>query len=307
MTLRARDPWGHKLGTLILAARPRTATIEGFREVFGPRDAYDAHVFRRLAYDIDPTSPDRMTVMEQLCRLDADECARLAEAYVAQKRDAEAAQAYQRAFDASSDPLLVANNSSFVVRTLYDRGDQDRATKLGEASARTGSAQGLNTLGLLLEWRGDLASAEGYFDQIKESYGDPDSLFGFYYRAKDSAPAYGPKFTRLAAKVFPRGLEKVETSTLPPVPTDGIRIFRLSANARSFGLAEGDIIVGLDGWRVRSKAQYTAARAMDWRPEFVLSRWQKGRYADVAVRGADRLLGFSFDTYPSAGVPTERR
>jgi hypothetical protein len=74
----------------------------------------------------------------------------------------------------------------------------------------------------------------------------------------------------------------------------------LDAQARSFGLDDSDVIVAVDGWRVRSEPQYRAALDLDWRPELALYRWRNGAYADVSVRAPGRALAYEVDTYPRA-------
>jgi hypothetical protein len=162
-------------------------------------------------------------------------------------------------------------------------------------------------MGLLLEWRGDYAAAEPYFDQIRGQYGEAGPLLGFYFRRKEAGtPGFASKFDALAGRALP-GLQKLDRAKLPKMPQSGVRVADATANARAFGLEDGDVIVGLDGWRIQRKADYTLVRDFDWRPEVSVCAWRKGQYFDVVGRGMNRRLGFVYTTYPrEEGMPTVR-
>ena len=228
----------------------------------------------------------------------------LARHLVAVDRDEEAARALRRAFDSASDRVDVANNVLFLVRYHHDRKQAAQASRIAEDAAGTGSGSGLETMGLLLEWRGRLPEAEDYFKQIETRYDDTNSLVGFYHRMSQARRGdYPSRFDRLIRATFPAGLEKLEPERLPSPPRDGVRLSNPGADAGLWGLKDGDIVVGLDGWRVHNKQQYLAVIAFDYRPEVRLYVWRSGRHFEVPARMMNRYLPLDFETYPVAPVP----
>jgi hypothetical protein len=299
--LLRRDPWSFELGYRVLAIRhPKRVPLEDVHRIAGPREDYDMRVLSLVATDADPGSPERIAALEKMCALQSDRCLPLAHQYVAERRDDDAAEAFRRAFASGNDPVLASNNSRFLVLYLHQKGKEDEATEVARSAAETYSARGLHTMALLHEWRDRLQEAETLHRQIESQYDHRDTLFGFLYRVKQRDPTYEPRFAALLKEYFPAGLEKVDPSTLPSPPQDGVRISRLDGLARSFGLEESDVVVGVDGWRVRNEAQFGAAMSLDWRPEVVLRRWRGGSYADVAARISPRRFEIHYDTYPRA-------
>ena len=303
-TLGERDPWSFTLARRTLVARhPVRAPMEEVQAAFARRQGYDMRPLNWVMEVADPSSSGYDDALEAACALRADRCSDLAQHYVAQNRDDEAAQTFQRAFAANRDTVVVANQARFLVRYHHDKGQDAEAMRLAELSAETGASKGLGAMGLLLEWRGRPQEAELYFQRIVQQYDNRMPLLGFYYRARAADASYAPKFAALASRIFPSGPEKLDTATLPVTPTDGVRVSEPSALARSAGLDTGDVIVALDGWRVHNVPQYEAIRELDWRPEFVLHRWRRGRYESLPARAADRLLNFSMANYPLTGAP----
>jgi hypothetical protein len=295
-TLRERDPWQHGLAQLAIQARGGKATVDEIRREFGAASDYDLWVLDRMVEASGPRSPERERLLEDECRLLADRCIDLAEQRVALARDAEAAEALQRAFDAAYSRVAVANSSTLLVRHYHERGDAEQATRVAEDAAGTGAAGGLETMALLHEWRGELAQAEELFTQIERRYGSADELLGHYHRmAAAGGGEYESRLNRLLPKTFPGGLEAFDAGNLPPTPRDGVRI---TSRAERWGLGPGDIIVGLDGWRVHNPQQYFAVRSFDDRPELRLHIWQRGRYVETRARCLNRLLGVDLSGYP---------
>ena len=73
-----------------------------------------------------------------------------------------------------------------------------------------------------------------------------------------------------------------------------------SGRSRAAGLQAGDIIVGLEGWRVDSQQQYTAINAFFERDQVNLTAW-RGHLFKVSGTPPNRLFGIEFRTYPIAG------
>jgi hypothetical protein len=303
--LLARDPWSYEVAWRTVEARfGKKPSSDQIREVLGARAEYDLDVLRWRAEGEGARSPERTRLLEETCRIQADACVELAAHLVALQRDDEAALALRRAFEEADDRVHVANNIAFLVRYEHDRGRTTEAQRIAEDAAGTGSAGGLDTMGRLLEWRGRISEAEAFFDRIDSRYPDPNSavlVIGFYRRMMDRGEAsYEAKFQRRAKDVFPNGLEKLDPATLPFSPADGVAVSSPSADAGLGDLQHGDVVVGLDGWRVRNDRQYWLVKRFDSRPEMAHHVWRKGRYLEARGRFMNRSAPVTLGTYPAA-------
>jgi len=61
--------------------------------------------------------------------------------------------------------------------------------------------------------------------------------------------------------LFPNGLQPMAT-VMTQKPENGVFVEEDSASSRRVRLQAGDIIVGVDGWKVENKQQYDAAIAL---------------------------------------------
>ena len=306
--LLARDPWSYETARRSVDSRfGKKPSPDQIREVYGARADYDLSILRWRAEAVGVRSPERARILEASCRLQADACVELAAHLVPLKRDDEAARALRRAFDAADDRVYVANNVSFLVRYEQDHGRAADAQRIAEAAAATGSARGLEAMGLLLESRGRFPEAEEYFVQIERRYQSANSVnlpLGFYWRMMVRGEAgYEAKFQRGVLGVFPRGLEKLDPATLPPAPADGVGVSHPSVDAELGDLRAGDVVVGLDGWRVRNDRQYWLVRTFDSRPEMTHHLWRKGKYLEARGRFMNRYPPVTLETYPAAPPP----
>ena len=85
----------------------------------------------------------------------------------------------------------------------------------------------------------------------------------------------------------------------PGTPKDGVEIRQTGAKVRRWGLGQGDVIVGIDGWRVQTREQYLAALEFAFRPEVKFNAWHRGRYVEVNARLPDRRLDVELVTLGS--------
>jgi hypothetical protein len=230
-----------------------------------------------------------------------------------------AASAYQRAFDLSSDRIRAANGSGWLVKHYLDEGQHERARAVAEEAGATASGSGLLTLARFHERTGDYQRSEAILEQERARYGgrpqypaereeskdgaqDEDDLIGFYYRMayKRKLAGYESKFLKLAADDFPNGMERAELGSFSGFPTDGVAILKTWPQAERVGLKAGDVIVALDGYRVRSQRQYLLVRGFSDDPELSLILFRHPGYLEVKARSANRLLGFEMRSHKSS-------
>jgi len=101
------------------------------------------------------------------------------------------------------------------------------------------------------------------------------------------------------AKLFPEGLQAAAT-TMPEKPAKGVFVNKDSERSRKAGVRAGDIIVGLEGWRVENDRQYFAINTFKDVDVLKLTVW-RGQLFAVEVPAPRRLMGVELNTYPLKG------
>jgi hypothetical protein len=191
-----------------------------------------------------------------------------------------------------------------------DVGQVARAGAVAEKAASTGSYGGLVTQARFLERTGEIAAAESVLQDGLRRYGnaprnpdeewemrdgeqDSDTLLAFYYRMafEQNVPGYAERFHALADRDFPNGIERLDRASLSGRPSDGISVLKAEPVAERRGMKTGDIIVGLDGVRVRTRRQYFVVAEFTDRPEMALVVFRHPDYVDVKARVPWRRLG----------------
>jgi hypothetical protein len=164
-----------------------------------------------------------------------------------------------------------------------------------------GSLTGVITAGHLYEDLGRFEEAEALYDQAYRRYDDPAQLLGFYYRAVivRKEAAYNEKWRSLAPAVFPNGLQDVP-ATLDAAPQSGVIIIKDNPNTIKHGIQTGDIVVGLEGFRVENLNQYYAVNAFFSKEQMKLTLWRGNLYA-ATIQAPNRLMGVQFRSHPIAG------
>ena len=232
------------------------------RDLAGARVAYDMAAID-LAIDAARNSDDRIALRREACALSVSQCIELAYEMTA-KDEAGAAAEFEKAF---SNPALDAVNMTWSSRWLvnyYERNQQPaKALALARQSAAVASSPGMHTLALLYEQRGELDKADELFTQAAEMYPDccEPPLAAFLYRQAVVAnnPAYLVRWKMLERQVFSLtgGLQPM-ASEMKTRPAKGVFVEKDSFRSREAGLRAGDIIIGVDGWKVESVEQLNA-------------------------------------------------
>lgn len=165
---------------------------------------------------------------------------------------------------------------------------------------------------------GDLARAAESYENLKQ--GDP-FLWGQltevmflslrqplwyidYYRSKGMREAAEKALSDLRKFCFPEGMQAIDVEALRGAPKGGALFVTESERLESYRLKAGDVVVGLDGYRVDNMRQYFYVRELDrGNPVMKVVVWNGERYAEMSVTVPARLFGVRMSDYRPAEVP----
>jgi tetratricopeptide (TPR) repeat protein len=249
------------------------------------------------------TSDQYDALARRLCTLDVEKCPELGWRLLAAGRPAEAAEVYERYAAHARDRVGVSNAVGWLVKYYWDTGRRERATALAEEAGETLSALGLEIQGTVLERQGRTDEARATFEHIRDRYDSGGAALAGYYLRLARQTGESQYLTRAAAAVpelFTNGLEHADLAWLPAPPTDGVVFTRFSRVAERAGLRPTDVLVALDGYRIRSTGQYHVVARGSFEPTMHFIVWRDGRNQRVDAHVPQRLMGVGMDTHPSA-------
>jgi hypothetical protein len=305
---------------LLYARHGEKAPLKEVERAFARRVDYDLRVLEGLVASAEKDPEALLRQRSRLCDAAPDHCFAYGAVLVREGRDDAAAAAYKRGMRSAHDRVSASINAPWLVEYYLARRRNSDAKELAEEAAEVGSFSGLITLARYLETTGDFEGAEALIRNARERYGDKplspdekaerqdgiqdeDTLLAFYYRLAfvNRRPGYEARFWELARDDFPAGLEKLDRDTLAGRPTDGVSVLTTTAWAERCGLRAGDIIVGLDGFRVRTRRQYLLVLAFARDAEVNLVVFRHPGYLDVRGRSPNRHLGMEMRSQKASG------
>jgi tetratricopeptide (TPR) repeat protein len=255
------------------------------KEVPHPESAGKGHEMATLAQALaaqkDPA--ERRQTAQRMCDLSADQCLVLGWVLVQQGREAEAAAAYERAVERAQDRVGVANQVGWLVDYHFRRGDKAKAERVARMAAEVYSERGLMIMADLMERMGRYGEAADYYQKIKERYEHDALLKRFYvrYRHDVGGPLFAAEADAATKELFPAGLQRVKPADFSLAPIDGVSVAASPEVQQGTGLAPGDVIVAIDGYRVRTVEQYGAIRTFRATGKRPLLVWHQGAYVEV--------------------------
>jgi hypothetical protein len=219
--------------------------------------------------------------LEKIARYKPDSYFTLGEYYVQQKQPENALKAYENGVRLCRDSVVMANNCDWLVNYYYDHGHKEKAVELAKNAAEVYSYTGLLTSAKLDERMKKLSAAEDTIKQLSERYDAPGELCQFYLRHKDESAVYKREADKTLKQIFPQGLVKLPAGGLSGPPKDGVKITTSSELTDKYGLKEGDIFVGVDGYIVQNQAQYSFFRTLSTGPKMEFTVWTGKEYRVV--------------------------
>lgn len=262
--------------------------------VLGPATEYDLGALRYLFDHVPGTPEEYERVARTMCDVDVDYCNRLGAQLLVDGREADAARVYGEWFEKARDRVGASNGVSWLVHYRLDGGDADRARAIAERASEVGSAGGMTALADVLDRTGHAAKALALYERAARRYTELEGLPGTFHlrrwRATGDALAK-QRGLDLVKTQFPAGLEAVTVDRLSAAPDDGIVFKTFGARPARVGLQQSDVLVAIDGYRVRSTGQYSVLMRSSWSPDVEFIVWREGQYLPVKGRVPQRYLG----------------
>lgn len=298
--------------TVVLSAvdrlKDRKGEVDDMLEELGDMASYDIVALGMIGSTAIDRLEDPTPLLELMCEADANDCFDLGWSLVRAGRTDEAVVVFENAVRDAPDRINTCNNCAWLVNYYFDQGREADALELAEMVAGVYCSVGLTTLAELLERMDRFDEAEQWFVRNQERYDseEPTSypLLGFYYRMArvEKREAYESKLERLTDPIFPDGIQLLPAEHDAEAPSDGLLLDGSSKRLETTGLRGADVIVGLDGFRVRSMEQYDAIRRFRRRVhDMKLRIWRQTQYVDVEVNVFNRYLDVLARTYGSPG------
>jgi hypothetical protein len=300
----------------LLDAAPRDTTLLTAMAAGGLHEPAVKHARGLLAhhhdYDlraIESTLPhlsseaERMPLRRKACEISSRDCLQLASSLLFSGDEAGAATLYERLLvDPDIDAVTRSYEFHWPIMYFHRQGQVDKAMALAEEARSACRVCTYATRAWLNEQRGRLDEAEKDHYENAIAYKNHTGLIAFYYRRVeiDRNLAYETKWLKWRAEGFPDGLQP-EPVTMAGVPQVGVFVNKDSEYSRAAGIRAGDIIVGLDGWRVDNRNQYFTILAFKDDPMLNLTVSRGGRLVKIQPKSPTRKFGTELQTHPMKG------
>jgi hypothetical protein len=206
----------------------------------------------------------------------------------------EAAAMDREAFASGQDPIAISDQTLPLVAYALDHGLNDEALKVAKFSGDVASQMGLGCYCYALERLGKLDEAEAAAKQDIDMYSDESWMFGLQMRHRDRYPGL---YDAALARAYPSGLVQAKLADFSGKPQNGDQVKTDSDTSKMAGLQIGDVIVGLDGYRVSSDLQYDFVRSLslDSKMDFIV--WRNDKYLELHAVVPGRRMWIDIGDY----------
>ena len=194
----------------------------------------------------------------------------------------------------------MSNKLFWLVHYYWDNGQPERAEELARMAGWVNSAAGLEILGDQLDRMGRYDEAGDAYRRRHERYsksGGPLGAFYLRHMRRTGDRSNELKALELLREWFPNGLEPLSATQPSGPPVDGVAFVNFGRRPERSGLRRTDIIVGLDGYRVRTTDQVYLVSRLDDDDLMRFVVWRDNAYVEVPARVPQRRLGATWRTY----------
>jgi hypothetical protein len=267
--------------------------VDVLRREIGSLADYDDRAAWQIASAAIDTPDVYLPIVRRLAEtMDPENWYWVAEYLVEHGREDEALVPFERYRQEARDLVGISNRADWFVKRLIREGQRPRALAMAKDAADVNSYVGLTTYADALDITGETRRAEQIYRDAAERYfpsGD-GALLAFLERHRTDSAAYAAEAREVSAKVFPKGLEAATAQSLSGPPDAGLSVSTTGAIGEQNGVQKGDVIVAVDGSRVRSLTQYRAIKFQSWEPEMRFIVWRDGKYIEVPTRLRHRWI-----------------
>jgi tetratricopeptide (TPR) repeat protein len=291
--LRARAPFDQPL-IWITTPPQRVVPFAELAALYGPLAEYSLPAMAQLAsaqHDPQLACP----LHERMARWEPDRNLALGECLIDLGEEARAVRAFEAAIAQARDRVAVSAGVMWLVGHYLETGREGRARQVAEMAAEVGSATGLATMGYLMERLGRYDEAAEWYRGIANRYEDATGWLNWFlvrYLRSVGDRRFGLEGQTALSGLFPFGFEKVTLAELKTAPLEmPVRVTGRYSRSTRFGLREGDVVIALNGYRVRSDEQYQCLWTLDDAPEATVIVWRDGSYQEIKGRMNDLRYG----------------
>jgi hypothetical protein len=288
--------------TAMAAGGPDEPAVKHARGLLAHHHDYDLRALESALPHMS-SEAERMPLRRKACEISSRDCLQLASSLMFSGDEAGAAALYERLLvDPEIDAVTRSYEFHWPIMYFYRQGQVDKAIALAEEARNACRVCTYATRAWLNEQRGRLDEAEKDHYENAIEYKNHTGLIAFYYRRVevDRNLAYETKWLKWRAEWFPNGLQR-EPGTMAGVPQVGVFVNKDSEYSRAAGIRAGDIIVGLDGWRVDNNNQYFTILAFTDDPTVHLTVSRGGQLLKIAAKSPTRKFGTELQTHPMKG------
>ncbi len=301
--LRRRAPYDPEIIRLYLYLKHRTygegLPVETLEAAYGPLLEYSVPVLQLVARRVqkDPGAFERF--MSRAAERNGRYYFNLGY-YFAERNDVpRAVKYYELGVARCRDLVAVASSVDWLVVHYFETGRVAEAERLADLAAEVYSYNGLKTKADLRFRQERYAESFDLYRQMAERYDLPNLNFNWWvvYRQDTGRADFDAEIEKRQDLLFPNGRQNVSLRDLRERPEAGVLVQAESEPLRAAGLKKGDIIVGLQGTRVDTVAQFLYLRTKLPQNQLNLLVWDGARYREVTVNLPEGELGGEITNY----------
>ena len=228
------------------------------------------------------------SLMTNAADLNPDLYFELGDYFQDRKDDERASRYYDRGDALGAESLLSADRASWRISYKLRTGQTNQARQIAKAAGEVYSYDGLMAKARFFEATGEYAVAYDWYAKIQDRYGNVDPVVDFCLRLRGLSgdAALNTKIEQIVPKyfsaIFPDGLQKAVLADFRVPPHWGVVIKGESPALLGAGLKKDDIIMAVNGIRVRNARQYHFARFDAKRPDVDIIFWDGTAYKEIA-------------------------
>ena len=268
IALHKIDPWNRMLCYEVAENTGNNA--ESVKKAWGESREYSVRPLKQILESRELTLKDRIDTLKTYAGISPEVGTDLGQALVLAGKPEEAIKAYEMAFESAADRVGISNKTPWMIWYYKSIGEDTKARDIADHNAEVYSARGLRSAMTLALDEKDLARAEDYAAKVMERYGYSDGWAAVGVATGKTNPVF--------KSVFSDGVEKASLADFNEAEKyAGVRVNDASVIVSASGMRQGDVVMAVDGIRVKTFPQYVAVMDTTLNPvtKFIFKRGRK--------------------------------